>query len=360
MSTRLVRTEAQHPDPAVIDEAARVLAAGGLVAFPTETVYGLGADALNPQAVARIFQAKGRPADNPLIVHVAGVRQLAELVAELPPAVDVLARHFWPGPLTLVLPRRSHVPDVVTGGLDTVAVRVPDHAVALSLIRCSGKPIAAPSANRSGRPSPTEARHVWEDLAGRIDLIVDAGPCRIGVESTVLDLTADRPTILRPGAVTPEQLAPLVGPVEVHPGAAGMESQGRQDDAGREPVRSPGMKYRHYAPRTACILYEGDADAVARAVARRVAEERSAGRRVGVLATEESAGLYEADEVCVVGRRAEPETVARQLYGSLRCLDEAGLDLIIMEGIGTDGIGAAVMNRMRRAAGHQVVVVARG
>lgn len=359
MTTRLLRIDAQHPEPEVIADAARVIQDGGLVAFPTETVYGLGADALNAQAVAGIFAAKGRPADNPLIVHIADVEQLAELVAELPPAVDVLARHFWPGPLTLVLPRKPRVPDAVTAGLDTVAVRMPDHAVALALIRAGRRPIAAPSANLSGRPSPTEARHVWEDLAGRIDVILDGGPCRIGVESTVLDLTAERPTILRPGAITPEHLAPFLGAVRVHPAAAGVE-HAASAEAAAEPVRSPGMKYRHYAPRTPCILYEGDAAAIVRAVAQRVAQERAAGKRVAVLATAENAPAYDADVVYVAGRRAEPETVARELYRSLRRLDEAGVDLIIMEGVDPTGIGEAIMNRMRRAAGHRVVFVGRG
>lgn len=359
MKTRVLRTDPFRQDEAVIDEAAQVVARGGLVAFPTETVYGLGADALNPQAVRGIFAAKGRPEDNPLIVHVAHVTDLAELVKEMPPVVNSLAKHFWPGPLTLILPRHSIVPDAVTAGLDTVAVRIPDHPVALALIRKSGCPIAAPSANRSGRPSPTEAQHVLEDLGGRIDIIVDGGPSGIGVESTVLDLTAAHPVILRPGAVTAEQLEPLLGPVATDPAADGGAEDavdGQQRERVDGPVRSPGMKYRHYAPQTPCVLYEGNGEAVFAAVVQRVRAERSAGVRVGVLATEENASMYDADAVCVVGRRAEPETVARGLYRCLRQLDEAGVDLIIMEGVDPIGLGAAVMNRMRRAAAYRTVV----
>lgn len=351
----MLKTNPSRPDAAVIDEAARVIVAGGLVAFPTETVYGLGADALNRRAVQAVFAAKGRPADNPLIVHVADVGELRRLAEDVPPEVDVLARHFWPGPLTVIVPRRPQVPDEVTAGLETVAVRVPDHPVALAIIRRSGRPVAAPSANRSGRPSPTEARHVWEDLRGRIDLIVDGGPCGIGLESTVLDLTAARPVILRPGAVTPDDLSPFIGPVEVDPAADG--DGGNVE--GREPgaARSPGVKYRHYAPRTPCVLYEGPPDAVARAVAERIRDERARGRRVGVLATEDWAATYEADAVRVVGARSAPAAVARNLYRGLRELDEAGVDLIVLEGIEPAGIGAAVMNRMRRAAGHHTVAV---
>lgn len=351
MTTRMLKTDPWQPDAAVIDEAARVITSGGLVAFPTETVYGLGADALNRAAVRAIFQAKGRPADNPLIVHVADVAQLAELTRDLPAAVDVLARHFWPGPLTLIVPRGPAVPDEVTAGLDTVAVRIPDHPVALALIRRSGRPIAAPSANRSGRPSPTQARHVWEDLQGRIDVIVDGGPCGIGLESTVLDLTQDRPVILRPGAVTPAQLQPHVGPVEVADGTSA------EAVASGEPVRSPGMKYRHYAPRTPCVLYEGPSAAVASAAARRIRDERARGLKVGVLATEEGATSYDANVVSIVGARSSPTDIAHNLYRCLREVDEAGLDLIVMEGIEPDGIGAAIMNRMRRAAGHRTVSV---
>lgn len=359
MNTRVLSIDPFRIDETVIAEAARVVARGGLVAFPTETVYGLGADALNPQAVEAIFAAKGRPADNPLIVHVAHLDQLVELVEVVPAAVEVLAKHFWPGPLTLILPRRPVVPDVVTAGLDTVAVRIPDHPVALALIRTSGRPIAAPSANRSGRPSPTEAKHVLEDLDGRIDVIVDGGPCDIGVESTVLDLTAEQPIILRPGAVTAQQLEPFLGPVATDPAVDGGAEKGIGGEAGVHvdgPVRSPGMKYRHYAPQTPCVLYEGTGAAVAAAVAARVRAERSAGVRVGVLATAENASRYEADALCIGGRRSAPETVAHGLYRCLRQLDEAGVDLIVMEGIEPVGLGVAVMNRMRRAAAYRTLV----
>lgn len=354
MTTRLLKTDSKHPDAGVIAAAARVIVEGGLVAFPTETVYGLGADALNSEAVRGIFAAKGRPSDNPLIVHVADVEQLAELTRDLPTDVDVLARHFWPGPLTLIVRRGPAVPDEVTAGLDTVAVRIPDHPVALAIIRQSGRPIAAPSANRSGRPSPTEAQHVWQDLRGRIDVIVDGGPCGIGLESTVLDLTEERPVILRPGSVTVEQLHPYVGSVDVADGSA---AEAKDHD---EPVRSPGLKYRHYAPQTPCVLYEGPSAAVASAVAARIRYEHEQGVKVGVLATAETAPLYDADVLSIVGARSSPLHIAQNLYRGLRELDEAGVDLIIMEGIEPEGIGVAIMNRMRRAAGYRVVAVGAG
>ena len=230
----------------------------------------------------------------------------------------------------------------------------------LSLIRRSGRPIAAPSANRSGRPSPTEAGHVWEDLQGRIDVIIDAGRCGIGLESTVLDLTGDRPVILRPGAVTAKHLRPHLGEVEVDPAADGRPTVPGGPAPGASPARSPGTKYRHYAPRTPCILYEGPPIFVQRALATRVREERARGRRVGVLATADAAPSYDADEVCIVGKRSSPTDVAHNLYHCLRRLDEAGVDVILMEGIEPTGIGAAVMNRMRRAAGHRTVPVGAG
>jgi len=345
VETRLVKVDPLHPDADAIAEAAAVIRRGGLVAFPTETVYGLGANALDPAAVRRIFAAKGRPGDNPLIVHLAGAGQVPAVAVPLP-AVDILARRFWPGPLTLVLPRRSVVPDETTAGLDTVAVRVPDHPVALALIRASGCPIAAPSANRSGRPSPTRADHVWADLRGRIDMILDGGEAGIGLESTVIDLTADPPVLLRPGGVTVEELAEILGPLRVDPAAEGMPAGG--------PVRSPGMKYRHYAPATRCVLVEGPPEAVTAHIAARLKEERAAGRRTGVLATREGAPAYAADVVWVAGSRGDLAELARNLFHSLRELDAAGVDVIYMEGVAPVGLGLALMNRMRRAAGYRI------
>lgn len=345
METRLVVVDPEHPEAQAVGAAAAVIRRGGLVAFPTETVYGLGANALDPAAVQRIFRAKGRPSDNPLIVHLADPRDVA-LVAAPGPYMERLARRFWPGPLTMVLPRTRAVPDATTAGLDTVAVRVPDHPVAIALIRASGCPIAAPSANRSGRPSPTRAAHVWADLRGRIDMILDGGDAGIGLESTVVDLTASPPVLLRPGGVTVAELEEVIGPVRVHPAVVGPPGEG--------PVASPGMKYRHYAPSTPCVLVEGPQDAVAAHIAARVRAERDAGRRVGVLASLEAAPLYDADAVVVAGSRANTAEIARSLFHGLRQLDEAGLDVLFLEGVEPAGLGLAVMNRLRRAAGYRI------
>ncbi|MBO8142658.1 MAG: threonylcarbamoyl-AMP synthase [Firmicutes bacterium] len=352
MDTRVIRVDPVNPDERAIAEAARVIREGGLVAFPTETVYGLGADALNPDAVRKIFAAKGRPGDNPLIVHLAGVHELRRVASAFPPLLGALARRFWPGPLTAVIRRGPAVPDEVTAGLDTVAVRIPDHPVALSLIRRSGRPIAAPSANQSGRPSPTAAVHVWHDLNGKVDLILDGGAAGIGVESTVVDLTAHPPVLLRPGGITLEELQEVAGPVRVDPAAEGMPAAG--------PVRSPGMKYRHYAPAARCVLVEGPAEAVVSRLASLVRAEREAGRRVGVLATREGAPAYGAEKVCVAGSRRDPAEIARNLFRCLRELDEAGLDIIFLEGVEPVGLGLALANRMRRAAGYEVVTAGRG
>lgn len=352
-ATRCLAVDPERPDPSLIRDAGEVLRRGGLVAFPTETVYGLGASALDPVAVAGIFRAKGRPGDNPLIVHIAGPEALAQYVEEIPPAVPALAERFWPGPLTLVLENRDKFPAVVTGGLDTVAVRVPRHPVALALIRAAGVPVAAPSANISGRPSPTTAGHVLDDLAGRIDLVLDGGPAKLGVESTVLDLTGPKPVILRPGGVTREELEAVLGAVELDPSVDGAAAGGKP--------RSPGMKYKHYAPRARLLLFEAggkESPVTARimAEARRLAGE---GRRVGILAREETAHMYagEGYPVVAAGRRADPESVAAALYESLRRLDRTGVDVILAEGVSPEGVGLAVMNRLRRAAGGNIIAV---
>ena len=328
-----------------IREAARMLREGKLVAFPTETVYGLGADARSEEAVARIFAAKGRPGDNPLIVHIGRVSQLENLVAKLPPSGEALIRRFWPGPLTLDLPHPGSVAQRVTAGLDTVAVRMPSHPVALALLRTSGLPVAAPSANRSGRPSPTEAEHVWEDLGERIDGLLDAGPTGVGVESTVVDVTGSTPLLLRPGGVTLEELRETVGEVRVDPALEG--------DA--HPPRSPGMKYRHYAPEGELWLVEGSGEALVLRIRRLAEEARRSDRRVGILTTEENRHRYEADRVVVCGRRADPESVARNLYRALREMDRAGVDYILAETFPAEGLFRSVMNRLYKASGGRVV-----
>lgn len=359
--TRVLKVDPSRPEPEIIREAAAVLRRGGLVAFPTETVYGLGANGLDPEAVAGIFRAKGRPADNPLILHVAHADDAARLAASWPPVAQRAAEAFWPGPLTLVVPSRGHVPSVVTAGLPTVAVRIPDHPVALALLREAGVPVAAPSANRSGRPSPTRAEHVWHDLQGRVDLILDAGPVGIGVESTVLDVTTDPPTVLRPGGVAVETLRAVLGDVAVDPYAVHPpgDAHDEEEEEGRPAPRSPGMKYRHYAPSCPVELIVGEPAARRRTLGLRVAHYLEKGQRVGVVVTEEGAGALSGENdrllVRIVGPAHRPDLYARRLFQYLRELEGAGSDVIIMEGIEPEGIGLAVMNRLRKAAGSRII-----
>ncbi|MDV3103114.1 L-threonylcarbamoyladenylate synthase [Thermococcus waiotapuensis] len=322
--------------------AAGILKRGGLVAFPTETVYGLGADALNESATRRIFEAKGRPADNPLIVHIAEVEWLEKLAKEVPEKAWELAEKFWPGPLTIVLPARDTVPRTTTGGLDTVAVRMPAHPIALELIRLSDVPVAAPSANISGRPSPTSADHVIEDFYGKIDCIVDGGETPIGVESTVVDLTSEVPVLLRPGGLPVEELSKVLGEVLIHPALKGEKV---------DIARSPGMKYKHYSPNAQVIVVEGNREKVGEKIDELVEEYRKKGFRVGVMATEE----HDADEFFYLGDSVEE--VARNLFKALRELDRRGVNIIIAEGVDERGLGMAVMNRLRKAAGYRVVKV---
>ncbi|TMV12528.1 threonylcarbamoyl-AMP synthase [Paenibacillus thermoaerophilus] len=337
-------------------EAGRLVRGGGLVAFPTETVYGLGADARNSAAVRRIFEAKGRPSDNPLIVHVANREGAAAVARTDDPAVSALMEAFWPGPLTLVLPaREGAVAPEVTAGLPTVAVRVPDHPVALALIRSAGCPIAAPSANRSGRPSPTNAAHVREDLDGRIGGIVDGGPTGVGVESTVVEPIPGGVRILRPGGVTAEQLAAVAGRVELDPA---LQKEGPEDAAAAERFapRSPGMKYTHYAPQGRLAIVEakdGDPRQAAEYIRRELEAARARGEKTGILTVAEHAPWYEAsaDVVSVAGTLADPSSVARGLFAALRRFDEEGATFMLAESFPEHGIGQAVMNRLTKAAG---------
>jgi L-threonylcarbamoyladenylate synthase len=331
--------------------AAAAIRGGRLVAFPTETVYGLGANALCQEAVEEIFKAKGRPQDNPLIVHVDSTGMAQSVWGELSTAwqeqFHLLAEHFWPGPLTLIGPVAPHIPLTVTAGLDTVAVRMPDHPVALGLIRKSGLPIAAPSANRSGKPSPTRAGHVLEDLEGKVEIILDGGPTTVGLESTVLDLT-DQPTVLRPGGITIEELEKVLGPV----GYAGGGKAG-------ERVRSPGMKYRHYSPDSKVLLVEGPLEGVLDKMEELLAQEKGKGKRVGILASREALAQKEfprADLILLLGERRAPETVGANLFDHFRTFDHRGVDVVIMEGIEPQGLGLAVMNRAKRAASSVITI----
>lgn len=322
--------EIRAPDPAALREAAALLRARQLVAFPTETVYGLGADGLDPAAVAAIFAAKERPADNPLILHIAGADQLDAIAQTIPPAALRLAAAFWPGPLTLVLPRRPVVPPIACGGLDTVAVRVPAHPVALALLREFGGPLAAPSANRSGRPSPTLAAHVAADLGDRVAMILDGGPAIHGLESTVVDCTSAPPRLLRLGALTREAIEAVLGPLAT-------------DDPGSAASRSPGLRYRHYAPRARVVI------ASTWELPRIVTQLRAAGERVAVIVREAEPGPGAATVWRVPD---DPEFVgyARELYAALRGLDAGGVGVIIAESVPERGLGRVIMDRLRRAA----------
>ena len=327
--------------------AARLLREGQLVAFPTETVYGLGANALDAEAVKAIFAAKGRPADNPLIAHIWDRAQLEGLV-EIPDAAPALMDAFWPGPLTILMPRTSRVPDVVTAGLDTVAIRMPSHPVARAMLRACGLPIAAPSANRSGKPSPTTAEHVRVDMDGRIPLILDGGPCDVGLESTVIDVTHGTPTILRPGGVTQAMLEQVLGRVEV----AG--SVLRPLQAG-EKALSPGMRYRHYSPDGQVTLVEGDEADVVRALGLLCAQAEANGHRACVMCFSEHKAALAKWRPHDIGSRSEPEEVAHRLFDTLRRLDTEGMDVIFSEVVAPEGIGLAVMNRLGRAASFHTI-----
>jgi L-threonylcarbamoyladenylate synthase len=313
-----------------------------VIAMPTETVYGLAGNARSDRAISRIFEAKGRPSDNPLIVHISDRIQLDGLVSSVPETAEKLMDAFWPGPLTLVLPKGEQVSEKVTAGLSTVAVRMPNHPVALAVIEASGVPLAAPSANLSGKPSPTTASHVLEDLKGRIPGIVDGGATGIGVESTVVECKDLHITILRPGGITIEELKEVVDNVFVDPGIENSRAQA---------PKSPGMKYTHYAPDAPFVLVDGSPEFIQSLVD----VERAAGNRVGVLTTEERLSFYRADAVIPSGRREQPETVARHLYEALRAFNEADVDKIFGEVFPKTGVGAAIMNRLEKSAGGTLI-----
>ncbi|MEK4379912.1 MULTISPECIES: L-threonylcarbamoyladenylate synthase [unclassified Bacillus (in: firmicutes)] len=325
-----------------IAQAAALLRENEVVAFPTETVYGLGANAKSTDAVKKIYEAKGRPSDNPLIVHIADISQLDGLTGPAPDKAKILMKRFWPGALTLILPcKPGALSPRVTAGLDTVAVRMPDHPLALALIRAAGLPIAAPSANLSGKPSPTKAEHVAHDLDGRIAGMMDGGSTGIGVESTVLSCAGEIPVLLRPGGITKEQIEAEIGPILVDKGLA---------DQNEKPI-SPGMKYTHYAPSAPLVISEGSPERIQTLIQ----EYQQGGKRVGVLTTEENADFYSADYVKSCGRRDQLETVAAALYDALRSFDEEKVDFIIAESFPDTGVGLAIMNRLMKAAGGRMI-----
>jgi L-threonylcarbamoyladenylate synthase len=339
LQTKIFKIDPIDPDRNVIVRAARLIRSGQLVAFPTETVYGLGADATNGKAIEKIFRVKGRPADNPLIVHVSDINMLRSIV-ERPSKVQLdLVSYYWPGPLTIIFRKKKIISDIATAGMDTVAVRMPSHPVALSLIKEAGKPIAAPSANISGKPSPTRAEHVMKDLGGKIPVILDAGATEFGVESTVIDLSVDNPVILRPGPITKEDLAPLIGEARLY-----------SLKKGEKPL-SPGMKYRHYAPSVPLLLVCGGANGIVDKIRKIADTETKKGRRIGILCTDETKDRYPEGLVKVsLGSRFSPYLLVKNLYHALRTLDEMNLDMILAEGFPESGIFVTLMNRLRKAS----------
>ncbi|QKS72766.1 threonylcarbamoyl-AMP synthase [Paenalkalicoccus suaedae] len=324
-----------------VQEAGRAIQSGEVVAFPTETVYGLGGDATSDTAVARIFEAKGRPSDNPLIVHIAETEDMAKLTNELPKVAEQLMDAFWPGPLAIIVKHNHSLSTIVTAGLDTVAVRLPDHEVAREVIKASGVPVAAPSANRSGRPSPTTAQHVYDDLNGRIAGIVDGGATGVGVESTVIDCTVTPPMILRPGGLSKADIESVIGEVAIDPALT------KSDDA----PRSPGMKYTHYAPDAPLVLVDGDQAFLEKVVGDAQAE----GNRVGVLVPDEYVPNVTVEKVVTLGSISDVAAIAAQLYDGLRSFSTEDVDIIFATVYERDGIGEAVMNRLEKAAGGVVV-----
>ena len=402
---RIIIEDRNHIKDEELKEAASILRSGGLVAFPTETVYGLGGNALDEDAARKIYAAKGRPSDNPLIAHVSCVEEVAPLVKEIPEAGRKLMEAFWPGPLTMIFPKSEKVPYGTTGGLDTVAIRMPDDPVANRLIALAGVPVAAPSANTSGRPSPTTADHVWQDMNGRIEMIIDGGPVGIGVESTIVDVSSAVPAVLRPGAITMEMLAEVLGEVSVDPAILGPLSADVRPKA-------PGMKYKHYAPKADLTLVEPETGTERESGAEQVtgaeqktgaeqvtgAEQKNgagqktgadrntgadpetgldetqlqamickvrelsrekieAGYKVGVICTDESRGCYTDGEVRSIGARKSQASVAHNLYALLREFDDLGVDYIFSESFPKDHLGQAIMNRLSKAAGYKIVKV---
>ncbi len=344
----VVHVNPEEPQPGVIKRAAEVLRCGGLVAFPTETVYGLGAHALDANAVRKIFVVKERPEWDPLIVHVADIAMAETLVTSAPPVFHELAKKFWPGPLTLVVHKAAHVPNEVTAGRDTIALRQPHHPVAAALLAEAQLPIAAPSANRFGRPSPTRAQHVLEDLGNRVDLILDAGPTPLGVESTVLDLTQSPPAILRPGGISREQLETVLGPVTIAKSVA--------DQVGVKGLRGPGMTAKHYAPRATVELFEGKPTDMAQQMASRAIALQQQGKKVGAIVSEEMRGAVEpcARFVACFGAWGDWDSMARKLFGTLRVLDSQGVDVILCPLPPAEGLALALRDRLQRAAGKSL------
>lgn len=354
METKIVKIQADNGvfsdiEEAKLQQAGMLLKQGGLVAFPTETVYGLGGDALNPESSRKIYAAKGRPSDNPLIIHISRFEDIYSIVKEVSDEAKKIAKAFWPGPLTMILPKADNVPYETTGGLETVAVRFPSHPIAQKLIAYGGGYVAAPSANTSGKPSPTVAKYVIEDMQGRIDAIIDGGEVGIGLESTIIDLTVSPPQILRPGYITQQMLEQVLGQVDA-------DVTMLRADSGQAP-KAPGMKYRHYAPQGELTIVQGAQESIVEYINSCVEEDRRHGVKTGVIGTQENAHAYLADVVKIVGSRQDEEEIARHLYKFLREFDDEKVSRIYSESFAQEGFGQAIMNRLLKAAGHKVVVL---
>jgi L-threonylcarbamoyladenylate synthase len=345
MQTKILKINPRNPQISKIKRAAKLIKQGRLIAFPTETVYGLGANALDSFAVKKVFEAKGRPSDNPLIVHIYNKDDIKILAKDIPEITKKIIDQFWPGPLTIVLKKSRLVPKTTTAGLDTVAIRMPKNKIAKILIKEAGVPVAAPSANFAGRPSPTLAKHVWDDLKGRIDLIIDGGQTAIGIESTVIDLSRKKPMLLRPGGVTLEELQRVIGRIEVHPILKGKKS--------KTVSRSPGMKYRHYAPIAKLILIEGTRHNVNKKISQLLKTYKKQQKRVGIMTTDKTIS-QKADMIKYVG--SDFSKIATNLFKALREFDSRGIDVILAQGISQKGLGLGIMNRLSKAAYKRIHV----
>ena len=347
METRVIKINKDNIEDRLIQEAADIIKDGGLVAFPTETVYGLGANGLDEVAVSKIFKAKGRPQDNPLILHIHSMEGIKDLVTEIPDLSIRVMEEFWPGPLTILFKRSSKVPDIITAGLDTVALRMPKNDIALGIIRASNCPIAAPSANTSGRPSPTSSDHVIQDLMGKADMIIDGGTTGIGLESTVLDLSGDIAMILRPGGVTLEDLRRVI------PNVVEDSSIIKSNMI----PKSPGQKYRHYAPNAEMIVFSVSVENMVANIIEKTGEYMDKGKTVGIMATDETKNLYKDGLIISLGSRDNKESIAHNLFKTIRLFDEANVDIILGEGVDLPDLGMAIMNRMMKAASGKVIKV---
>jgi L-threonylcarbamoyladenylate synthase len=350
MDTKVVYIDEHNIDMTAVKEAGKIIGEGGLVAFPTETVYGLGANALNEEAVKKIFVAKGRPQDNPLIVHIADFQSIKPLVTDIPEIAKKLAKRFWPGPMTIILKKSELIPDATSAGLDSVGIRIPSNIISRELIKAAGVPIAAPSANISGRPSPTDVERCIEDLSGRVDYILGGGKCDVGVESTVVDCTEYPPCVLRPGGITLEMLHKIDENIYI-------DSAILKKPEGDFKPKAPGMKYRHYAPKAQVKIVQGDLKKTIEKINEMVQNYIGEKKAVGIMATDETQASYKSGVVVSLGSRANMETVAHNLFETLRSLDDKNVDIILSEGFEEEGVGVAVMNRLKKSAGFDIINV---